>query len=210
MKNLDRLLPQDIDTDAQAWATVTALGPLRIKLDGESTALPFTPDTLAGVLAVNDRVRVAFTTNDDPAFSGRRALVLGKAGGDVQPWTTYTPTFGSSGTAPALGNGILEGHYLRTPHLITAQVRFVAGSTTTFGTGELRFGMPLTNGSGFECFGSAIVLDSGTTRYSGTSEVGNGNAFSQVVAGSSNFITATNPFTFTTNDEVLLQIAYPV
>lgn len=95
MKNLGLLLPTLTDADAAVWATVTALSPLRIKLDGESTALPFTPDSLVGLLAVNDRVRVALSTNDDPAFRGRRVVVLGRVGG--------VPT-GTTATTVALGN----------------------------------------------------------------------------------------------------------
>lgn len=65
------------------WATVTALGPLRIRLDGDTSALPVTPDSLVDplLLAVSDRVRVELSNN--------RALVLGAAGGpapvDVVP-----------------------------------------------------------------------------------------------------------------------------
>lgn len=110
-KNLSLLLPTLTDADAQVWATVTALAPLRVKLDGDSAALPFTPDSLAGVLAVNDRVRVALSTNDDPAFRGCRVVVLGKPGGvhaagDIDSGTfaiARIPT-GTSGSTVALGN----------------------------------------------------------------------------------------------------------
>lgn len=59
------------------WATVTALGPLRIRLDGDAIALPFTPDSLVDpvLLAVDDRVRCEISNN--------RALVLGVAGGSA-------------------------------------------------------------------------------------------------------------------------------
>lgn len=57
------------------WAAVTALSPLRIKLDGDSTALPFTPESLVDprVLTVADRVRVELTAN--------RVIVVGISGG---------------------------------------------------------------------------------------------------------------------------------
>lgn len=57
------------------WATVTGVSPLRIRLDGDSSALPFTPDSLTDplLLAVDDRVRVEIANN--------RPLILGTSGG---------------------------------------------------------------------------------------------------------------------------------
>jgi len=45
-------------TDTWTWATVTQASPLRIKVDGDTTALDATTDDLVGSLAVDDRVRV--------------------------------------------------------------------------------------------------------------------------------------------------------
>ena len=45
-------------TDTWTWATVTQATPLRIKVDGDTTALDATTDNLVGSLAVLDRVRV--------------------------------------------------------------------------------------------------------------------------------------------------------
>ena len=45
-------------TDTWTWATVTQASPLRIKVDGDTSALDATTDNLVGSLAVDDRVRV--------------------------------------------------------------------------------------------------------------------------------------------------------
>ena len=45
-------------TDTWTWATVTQATPLRIKVDGDTTALDATTGDLVGSLAVDDRVRV--------------------------------------------------------------------------------------------------------------------------------------------------------
>jgi len=45
-------------TDTWTWATVTQASPLRIKVDGDTTALDATTGDLVGSLAVDDRVRV--------------------------------------------------------------------------------------------------------------------------------------------------------
>lgn len=52
------------------WGTVTAVGPLRVRLDGEVDPLDMTPDSLA-VVAVGDRVWCQ--------IADRRLVVLGKA-----------------------------------------------------------------------------------------------------------------------------------
>lgn len=105
MKHLDLLLPTPDDADTQTWAKVTALSPLRVQIDGEPSALAFTPDSLAAGLAVNDRVWVLKVTNDDPAFRGRRVVILGKAGGYLVPHThTVVPSAnGISGLSTTSG-----------------------------------------------------------------------------------------------------------
>jgi len=59
------------------WGTVTGVSPLRVRLDGDTSAVPVTPDSLVDplTLAINDRVRVELSNN--------RLVVLGKAGGVV-------------------------------------------------------------------------------------------------------------------------------
>lgn len=57
-------------------------------------------------------------------------------------WTSYTPTWTASGTAPALGNGTLAGAYKLLGKLLIVRIRWVAGSTTTFGTGSYFFALP--------------------------------------------------------------------
>lgn len=83
LKNFRLLTPSDDQApEITKWAAVTQISPsLLIKLDGETSALAAVPDTLVGGLAVNDRVRVLLTTNSNPFFRARRAIVLGKAGG---------------------------------------------------------------------------------------------------------------------------------
>ena len=57
------------------WGTVTAVSPLRILLDGDTSALPFAPDSLVDPLslAVDDRVRVE--------MSSRRVVIIGRSQG---------------------------------------------------------------------------------------------------------------------------------
>ena len=60
---------------------------------------------------------------------------------------TYTATWTSSGTAPALGNGIITGFYMRINKLVFFQWSLATGSTSTFGTGTYYFNLPVTGSS---------------------------------------------------------------
>lgn len=61
------LLPKPPERpDSWRWATVTAVSPLRVRLDGDTTALDLTPDAL-GPVRVGDRVWCQIT--------GRRVVV---------------------------------------------------------------------------------------------------------------------------------------
>lgn len=57
-------------------------------------------------------------------------------------WTSYSPAWSSSGTAPALGNGTLVGRHRKLGRTVDVLIRLTWGSTTTGGTGEWRFTLP--------------------------------------------------------------------
>ncbi|GAA3730043.1 hypothetical protein GCM10022239_03320 [Leifsonia bigeumensis] len=77
------------------WGTVSAVGPLRVVLDGDSVEIPVTPDSLVDPLtfAVDDRVRCE--------LSGRRLIIHGRAGGiEIPPFVeTVTVTYTTSSLA---------------------------------------------------------------------------------------------------------------
>jgi len=59
-------------------------------------------------------------------------------------WSTWTPTWSSSGTQPALGNGTLTAKYRQLGKIVFVSIKFVAGTTTTFGTGTYKLTYPVT------------------------------------------------------------------
>lgn len=78
MKNLSLLIPEKgPEPDRWSWATVHTANPLRIRLDGEAAALNIDPENLVGALFPGERVWVQIT--------GRRVLVIGRAGGAGVP-----------------------------------------------------------------------------------------------------------------------------
>ena len=85
--------------------------------------------------------------------------------GPLGAWTTYTPTWSVSAGSVAIGNGTLTGAYTRIGRTIHFWMLWVAGSTTTFGSGDYRFTLPVAprNVANFPFIGAANLTDSGTT-----------------------------------------------
>lgn len=70
-----------------------------------------------------------------------------------EAWTTYTPTWASSGTQPVLNNGTLTGRYMRADKYCAFRIDLHAGTTTTVGTGTYTFALP----TGIHATGEQVV-----------------------------------------------------
>jgi hypothetical protein len=57
-------------------------------------------------------------------------------------WTSYTPVWTCSTTNPSLGNGTLTGAFRAVGKTVDFRLRWVAGSTTTYGDGQWSFTLP--------------------------------------------------------------------
>lgn len=128
-------------------------------------------------------------------------------------WTSYTPAWTSSGTAPGLGNGTLVGSYAQFGKVIHFRLVFTAGSTTTYGTGNYNFSIPLTANTTVTATANCRVLDASAT----SAYFGHGTVFSTTVipqtgtTGSPavlSTVTNTSPMTFATSDEVRIWGTY--
>jgi hypothetical protein len=122
------------------------------------------------------------------------------------PWTAYTPSWTSTGTAPAIGNGSLVGAYRIDGKTLFIRLRMVAGSTTTFGTGSWSFSLPagVTSVTGTQQYITARGVDvSASANYSGSGRVVSAaTAIEGIHIGSGTaFISNTTPFTWANTDE---------
>lgn len=82
------------------------------------------------------------------ALAGGQGFAL-TAGGQIPAallgvYRTYTPTWTSSGTAPAIGNASVIARYTRIGKFVHAYGGITFGSTTTYGTGVWFFALPAT------------------------------------------------------------------
>lgn len=111
---------------------------------------------------VGDLVAVSRSGAGNWLILGRLATTAGTA------WTTYTPAWTGATTNPAIGNGSLVGRYSRSGRTITCHVELTPGSSTTFGSGAYRYGLPVpVADTGCNYVGSAHLFQSTTDRWAG-------------------------------------------
>lgn len=82
-----------------------------------------------------------------------------------QPVNTYTPTYADSNGLAVLGNGTITGTYTKVGTLYTVHVKLTAGTTTTFGTGSLRLGLPATVVTNATQIGSGYIFHAATATF---------------------------------------------
>lgn len=132
--NYESLLLDTTTDNSGRWATVTQASPLRVKIDGDSSALGFTPDTLVAGLAVSDRVWVQVYK--------RRLVVLGKSGGVATVPTGSVTAF--AGSSAPTGYLICDGTAVsRTTYAVLFAL---IGTTYGSGDGSTTFNLPNLKG----------------------------------------------------------------
>lgn len=225
MTGFSMLLPEPaLPAVGGRWATVTQASPLRVKLDGETTALAVTPDTLVAGLVADDRVWVQVYR--------RRLVVLGKAVTNTG-WASYTPVLSATTTDPTLGTGAAQqGVYYQDPvtGMVDAWARIVYGTSGTDpGSGTYLVSLPtaidhsiggvLTTASSM-ALGSGAVRDNSAT-VSGSRQVvaqvgstaggtgGVGQVFLGVYDGTNSVVTHSGPFAWAASDVITLTLRYP-
>ena len=57
-------------------------------------------------------------------------------------WSTYTPAWTTSGSAPTLNNGSLVGAYRREGTTVHLRIQLNVGSTSVVGSGDIRLSVP--------------------------------------------------------------------
>lgn len=141
------------------------------------------------------------------------AIALSKLAG---AYTTYTPTWTSTGTAPAIGNATVSAWFIQIGKIIHAYGKIVFGSGSTYGTGDYRFALPATAAGRFTNarVGLTYSFDSST----GESHIGYIYLQSNTVmgvtypatwpAGAETGIGQTTPWTWAQDDQILWTITY--
>ena len=160
------------------------------------------------------------SANDTPArlAVGANDLLLTAASGETTGlkytggWVDFTPTF----TNLTVGNGTVIARYQKIGKLVNLYFNFTLGSTSVISTSP-SFTLPIAASQAYTVF-NARYLDSGVTSYFGIASTGGGltqlnflemrvnSTYADIIGN----ITATVPFTWTTNDIISAQISYEV
>ncbi|MFJ2568185.1 hypothetical protein ACIO02_35570 [Streptomyces sp. NPDC087568] len=128
-------------------------------------------------------------------------------------WTTYTPTWTSSGTAPNIGNGSVTGRYLKIGRTVFCTINLVAGTTTTFGSGNYTFGLPF-QAANFVLTAVGSVHIFGAARWNGTCLVSPASATVAPFVSTSatntqaNWVTNTRPETLAADAQIRMSVVY--
>ncbi len=115
-------------------------------------------------------------------------------------------------TSPAIGNGTITAKYIRIGNLVIYMGRIVAGSTTTFGTGEYEINFPLaptqnTNDN----LGTIWLRDNTNLDWIAVAFYNDGNTAFQargMEEGAGTIWTATTPATWAVDDQFAWHLAY--
>jgi hypothetical protein len=124
-------------------------------------------------------------------------------------WTTFTPVWTASGTTPVIGNGTLQGWYRESgTDMIDMAWRWVAGSTTTYGTGTWYFSSPIAASADsiLRGVGPAYISDLGTADKCGCIKFVTATTIAFIAA--TTIITPTTPQTFANGDSLLGAMSY--
>lgn len=127
---------------------------------------------------------------------------------DLGPPTAYNPTWTSSAGTPAIGDGTLDGRWVRHGKLIVFTMRMLCGATTTFGTagGAFAWGLPANATTPLQLagFGQITMYDSSVnTWYVGSMLSASASTFNVVTHATAGVVTTAVPFTWAASDAML-------
>lgn len=145
--------------------------------------------------------------NEWPSNDARVRQLAQEEQAGILAKTAYLPTWTGSGGNPAIGNGTIEGLYSQVGKHVTARITITAGSTTTFGSGDWSFGLPLAADVTGAAGGVAVAID-GTTRYLGGLIRPTTTTVQVFVSGGSTLWGPTTPFAMAPGVSITIVVDY--
>jgi hypothetical protein len=139
--------------------------------------------------------------------------------GSQIPWSAYTVTWSSqSNPQPVLGNGTITGYYTTIGKTVFVRVKLNWGTTTSGGTGDWRFSLPVnaasSDGIQFPCsmLNNGFAWYQGTVNGTYTGSVDKSSIISQSNGGvnSSEAVTNSHPFTWGNLDSLQFNGSYEI
>jgi len=131
--------------------------------------------------------------------------------GPAGDWAAYTPAWTSSGTAPALGNGTIVGKFVQIGKTVAGRIFLTMGSTTTYGTGNYLFSLPVTANASEVGVSVSVAkgVDTGINEYVGIAAITTTTTLLiQTCASPAAVWTNTVPFTWGNTDTLAVRFVY--
>jgi hypothetical protein len=129
----------------------------------------------------------------------------------IYAWNqTYTPTLGSGGVAPSLGDGTLTGHFQRNGAETRVTINLTLGATTSLGTGGLTFTLPQQRHSTEIAVGGTVLISDSSTGlfYAAGCLIAGNDTKLQLIRDTTGSVTFNSPITFATGDTIRVDMTY--
>jgi parallel beta-helix repeat protein len=210
-----------------AWAILTPTGAAVRSLNINNNVFfsnGFSVDSIEGLVAEGNTFLAAGNAISVAASSDVRIGPNQFLGGGViasddyrefqtwPAWTSYTPAWNASGTAPALGNGTIEARYKRVGNTVALRITLTAGSTTTFGTGVWSFSIPFaakaTSGAKWMGVGAYDDVSAVVAAFNLVAAIDGSSSVAGVFNASGSGVGPTSPITWANGDKLYLTANY--
>jgi hypothetical protein len=126
--------------------------------------------------------------------------------------SAYTPSITSGGSAPSLGNGTITGFATRTGMLVNVTINLTLGSTTSLGSGALRFSLPTfapnTSAAVQYCGDAVLYDDDAAIFYRAAVQLPAATDYVTLIRDTSGSITFNDPVTWATSDTFRISFTY--
>jgi len=132
-----------------------------------------------------------------------------------QPMGSHSPAWTGSTTNPVIGNGGMNGWYVRLGKQVDLTIGMTMGSTTTFGSGFWSWSLPIAARQGAQVGTAPAGLwtatdNSAGTRYHGSMIHGANTVFGIHGTGATTLVSATGPITWAQLDTFVMRLRYDV
>lgn len=122
----------------------------------------------------------------------------------------YTPTWTASSVNPVLNNGSLSAIYFLRGTQVSVSIVLSLGNTTTIGTGNYSFSLPITATPTGQLFTYLVTDASPAAFYTGIGQLGTVTTITMPVTGGATLVGAGVPITWTTSDSLQISGTYQV
>ncbi len=121
----------------------------------------------------------------------------------------FLPTWGSTGTAPAIGNGSITGLFTISGGICFMNIIMTCGSSTTYGTGVYKWSLAVNALSNAYQNALAVIFDSGVAQYVGVSRFADNNTDIYMYVASTNLLVGpTVPMVWGDADSIQISLSY--